>query len=68
MEIVEDYRGEAYRAVYTIKFSELVYVLHAFQKKSNRGITTPKRDIELIKKRLKVAENDNKVRRESHLR
>jgi len=68
VEIVEDYRGEAYRAVYTIKFSELVYVLHAFQKKSNRGITTPKRDIELIKKRLKVAENDNKVRRESHLR
>jgi len=60
--------GDAYRAVYTVKFPELVYVLHAFQKKSNRGIATPKRDIDLIKKRLKVAENDYKLRREAHLR
>ncbi|HEX6649739.1 MAG TPA: type II toxin-antitoxin system RelE/ParE family toxin [Pyrinomonadaceae bacterium] len=68
VEIVEDYYGDAYRAVYPVKFPELVYVLHAFQKKSNRGIATPKRDIDLIKKRLKVAENDYKLRREAHLR
>lgn len=68
IEIVEDYCGDAYRAVYTIRFSDLVYGLHAFQKKSNRGISTPKRDIDLIEKRLKVAENDYKLRRETHLR
>jgi phage-related protein len=51
-----------YRAVYTVKFPKAVYVLHAFQKKSKRGITTPKPDIDLIKKRLKVAEQDYKTR------
>jgi phage-related protein len=52
MEIVsEDQRG-AWRAVYTIRFVEAVYVLHAFQKKSRRGIATPKQEIELIKRRL----------------
>ena len=49
VEIVEDYYGDAYRAVYTVNFPELVYVLHAFQKKSNRGIATPKRDIVSLK-------------------
>ena len=68
VEIVEDYCGDAYRAVYTIKFAELVYVLHAFQKKSTRGIATPKRDIELIKKRLKVAEQHYKLHRGTNLR
>jgi phage-related protein len=55
MEIVsEDQRG-AWRAVYTIRFAEAVYVLHAFQKKSKRGIATPKQEIELIKRRLAEA-------------
>lgn len=62
-EIVEDYQSDTYRAVYAVKFSEFVYVLHAFQKKSKRGIATPKPDIDLIKKRLNVAEEDYKMRR-----
>jgi len=63
LEIVEDHRTDTYRAVYTVKFSELVYVLHAFQKKSKRGIATPKSDIDLIKKRLRMAEEDYEKRR-----
>jgi phage-related protein len=58
IEIVEDHRGDAYRAVYTVKFEQVVYVLHAFQKKSRKGIATPQDDIDLIKRRLKVAEQD----------
>jgi phage-related protein len=60
---VEDYQTDTYRAVYTIKFSESVYVLHAFQKKSKKGMATPKPDIDLIKRRLKVAEEDYKSRK-----
>jgi phage-related protein len=59
-EIVSDYYGDTYRAVYTVKFEKTVYVLHAFQKKSKHGIKTPAPDIELIKRRLKVAEDDYK--------
>jgi phage-related protein len=55
LEIVEDHDGSAYRAVYTVKFAGAIYVLHAFQKKSKRGIATPKSDIELIKRRLGAA-------------
>jgi len=55
LEIVEDYDGDTYRAVYTVRLAETVYVLHAFQKKSKRGIATPKRDVDLIKSRLKDA-------------
>ena len=62
LEIVEDHRTDTYRAVYTVKFSELVYVLHAFQKKSKKGIATPKSDIDLIKKRLRMAEEDYEKR------
>lgn len=62
LEIVEDHQTDTYRAVYTVKFSELVYVLHAFKKKSKRGIGTPKPDMDLIKKRLKVAEDNYKMR------
>ena len=54
LEIVDDYDGDAYRAVYTVKFAGIVFVLHAFQKKSKRGIATPKADLELIKRRLKA--------------
>ena len=56
LEIVEDWRGNAYRAVYTVRFAAAVFVLHVFQKKAKSGITTPKQDVELIKQRLKVAE------------
>jgi phage-related protein len=55
LEVVEDFDGDTYRAVYTVKFEGVVYVLHAFQKKSKRGIATPKQDIELIETRLKRA-------------
>jgi len=62
LEIVADHQTYTYRAVYTVKFSELVYVLHAFQKKSKKGIATPKPDIDLIKGRLRTAEEDYKMR------
>ena len=55
LEIVEDDTGGTYRAVYTVKFAEAVFVLHAFQKKSKRGIETPKEDMEIIRNRLKIA-------------
>lgn len=55
LEIVDDHEGSAYRAVYTIKIANVVYVLHAFQKKSVRGVATRKEDIDLIKQRLKQA-------------
>jgi len=55
MEITDEYDGNAYRAVYTVKFQDVVYVLHVFQKKSKKGITTPKSHIQLIEQRLKRA-------------
>ena len=57
-EIVEDHRGDTYRAVYTVRFAEVVYVLHAFQKKSKTGIKTPLDDVNLISERLKRAQQD----------
>ena len=62
LEIVEDFDGNTYRAVYTVRFTGLIYVLHAFQKKSKKGIATPKQTIELIKSRLRDAEEDYRVR------
>ncbi|MEG4146707.1 type II toxin-antitoxin system RelE/ParE family toxin [Microcoleus sp. Pol12B5] len=56
LEIVDNFDGDTYRAVYTVKFEGIVYVLHAFQKKSKQGISTPKQDIELIEARLKRAQ------------
>ncbi len=56
LEVVEIFLGETYRAVYTIRIAWAVYVLHCFHKKSNRGITTSQKDIELIKSRLKAVE------------
>ncbi len=55
LEVVEDYDGDTYRAVYTVRFAGAVYVLHAFQKKSKKGIKTAKHDIDLIKERLNAA-------------
>lgn len=56
LEIVDNYDGDTFRAVYTVRFAELVYVLHCFQKKSKKGIATPKKEIELIRARLRDAE------------
>ena len=56
LEIVEDDAGGTYRAVYTVKFEEAMFVLHCFQKKSKHGIATPKEDMEVIRARLKFAE------------
>ena len=56
LEVVEDYQGDTYRAVYTVRYAQAVYVVHCFQKKSTQGIATPKPDVELIKLRLKAIE------------
>ena len=56
VEVVVDWRGEAYRAVYTVRYAQGVYVLHCFQKKSKHGIETPKLELDLIRERLKQAE------------
>ena len=62
LEITDDFQTDTYRAVYTVKFGDALYVLHAFQKKSKRGTSTPKAELELIKSRLKLAEEDHKSR------
>jgi len=56
VEIVSDYRGDTYRGVYTTRLKGFIYVLHCFQKKSKAGIKTPKRHLELMRKRLADAE------------
>src|SRR5579863_3180953 len=56
LEVIKDYRGDTFRAVYTLKYAGKVYVLHAFQKKSKSGRQTPRRDMELIRQRLHEAE------------
>jgi phage-related protein len=58
LEVVDDFDGDTFRAVYTVRFAEVVYVLHAFQKKSRRGIATPKSEIDLIDARLRRAAED----------
>jgi phage-related protein len=60
LEVVESVRGNAYRAVYTLKIAGAVYVLHCFQKKSVKGAETPKPDMELIRERLKFVLNQFK--------
>ena len=62
VELVEDFDGDTYRAVYTVRFGDAVYVLHAFKKKSKQGIKTPQSDIDLVKRRLKDAEQDHAER------
>ena len=59
LEIVEDHAGDTYRAVYTVRLADRIYVLHVFQKKSKRGIKTPKAESELIKSRLRRAEEEH---------
>ena len=62
VEIVSDFRGDTWRAVYTVRFAEAVYVLHVFQKKSRRGIATPRQDLDLIRRRLAEAERLHRER------
>ena len=61
-EIVEDYKSNTYRAVYTVRFEHAVYVLHAFQKKSPKGSKTARTDVELISRRLKTASEEYEAR------
>lgn len=61
-EVVEDHDGDTYRAVYTVRFKEVVYVVHAFQKKSPKGIRTAQVDVDLVERRMKVAQQDYEVR------
>jgi phage-related protein len=68
LELVDDFDGDTFRAVYTVRFAGIVYVLHAFQKKAKKGIATPQRDIELIKSRLRDAELHHRARSEEGAR
>lgn len=61
LEILDDFDGDTYRAVYTVRFGEVVYALHCFQKKSKQGIETPPRDKDLVEDRLKLAEEHYKA-------
>jgi len=63
--VVEDHDRSTYRAVYTVKFADTVYVLHAFQKKSRSGIATSKHDIGLVRERLKEAERQHNARKKN---
>lgn len=56
LEVIADHRGDTFRAVYTVRLAGRVYVVHAFQKKSKRGVSTPQTEIDTIKRRLKLAE------------
>jgi phage-related protein len=60
LEVVEDWKGATYRAIYTVRFTAAVFVLHVFKKKSTKGIKTPKHDLDLIRERLTVAEETAK--------
>jgi phage-related protein len=61
-ELVDRHDGDTYRAVYTVHFQEVVYVMHAFQKKSPKGVRTDRRDIELVTSRLRLAQQDYEAR------
>jgi len=63
LELVDNFDGDTYRAVYTVRFAGMVYVLHAFQKKATKGSATPKHEIELIKSRLRDAETHYRARK-----
>jgi phage-related protein len=64
LEVVEDHDGDTFRAVYTVRFADVLYVLHCFKKKSKRGIKTPKHELDLIEDRLKRAAEDYRQWRE----
>ena len=62
LEAVEDFDGDTFRTVYTVRFSDAVYVLHAFQKKSKKGIATPQHEMDVVKSRLRLAEQIHESR------
>jgi phage-related protein len=64
LEVIEDYDRATYRAVYTVRFADAVYVLHCFQKKSARGIRTAQRDLDVIERRLRLAREDHAARKD----
>lgn len=66
LEIVAPHDGNTFRAVYTVKFKDAIYVLHAFQKKSTRGVATSKREIDMVRRRLADAERHHKERQKVH--
>ncbi len=68
LELVEDEAGGTYRSVYTVRFAEAVFVLHCFQKKSKRGIATPKKELDIIRTRLRAAETVAKEIRNAQAR
>ena len=61
LEIIEDFDGNAFRMVYTVRFADAVYVLHAFQKRSKRGIKTPKREMDVVRARLRMARDSRQA-------
>ena len=61
LEVVENHEGDTFRAVYTVRYEEAVYVLHVFQKKSRKGIETPRHDVELIRRRLEIARQSHEA-------
>jgi len=65
LEVVDDFDGDAFRTVYTVRFEDAVYVLHAFQKKSKTGIATPKHDLDLVQERYEAAKRDYALRHAS---
>ena len=65
LEIVDDFEGNTFRVIYTVRFAGIVYVLHAFQKRSTRGIATPKTELDVIDQRLRRAREDNEQWAES---
>jgi phage-related protein len=65
LEVVDNFDGDTYRAVYTVRFEFAVYVLHVFQKKSKSGIATPKQEIELVEKRLQAAQEHHQTNYEN---
>jgi phage-related protein len=65
LELAEDHDGDTYRAVYTVKFADTIYVLHCFQKKSKHGSQTPRHTMDLVRKRLKDAVDDDERRNRS---
>ncbi|HKC75687.1 MAG TPA: type II toxin-antitoxin system RelE/ParE family toxin [Chloroflexota bacterium] len=67
LELVDDFDGDTYRTVYTVRLATAVYVLHAFQKKATRGIVTPRRELELVRSRLRQAEAIDAERRRQRL-
>ena len=61
LEVVEDLDGNTFRTMYTVRFADVVYVLHAFQKKSKKGIATPKHEMDVVRSRLRVAQESRRA-------